>query len=66
MEIQGFDSYADGSGGFSIAEVPDAATGLRGVSAFSPWLDFSIVPIVPVEEGAAIAGEGIAFRDGVS
>ena len=66
MEIQGFYNYSDGSGGVMISEVPDAATGLRAVSAFTPWIDFEIIPIVPVEEGAAIAGEGIAFRAGVS
>ena len=66
LAIQGFYSYGDGSGGFTIAEVADAAAALRGVTAFTPWLDFEIVPIVPIEEGTAIAAEGVAFRDGVS
>jgi Domain of unknown function (DUF3303) len=66
MEIQGFYTYADGSGGFTIAEVPDAATAARALAAFSPWLDFELVPMLPVEEGVAIFHEGIAFRAGVS
>lgn len=66
MDIKGFYSYSDGSGGFNIAEVPDAATMLRAVSPFTPWLDFNTVPIVSVEEGTAIGAEAIAFRDGVS
>ena len=66
MDVQGFYSYGDGSGGFTIADVPDAATGLRAVAPFTPWLVFEITPILPIEEGTAIGVEAMAFRDGVS
>ena len=32
------------------------------VAPFTPWLRFTARPIHPIEESAAIAGEGIAFR----
>jgi hypothetical protein len=31
-----------------------------------PWLRFTITPIVPVEESAAIAAEAVGFRDSVA
>lgn len=66
MTIQAFYSYSDGTGGFTITEVPDAAVVLRAVSAFTPWLEFTSAPILPIEEATAINMESIAFRDAVS
>ena len=66
LDIQGFYNYVDGSGGFAIAEADSAATLLRGVAPFTPWLEFDVTAIVPVEEGTAIGAEAIAFRQGVS
>jgi hypothetical protein len=61
-EFQGFFAFADGDGGVAIIEVDSPATLARTVSPFTPWLRFTGKPILPIEESAAIAGEGIAFR----
>ena len=58
-----FHGYADGSGGCAIVEVDEIPTLARAMSPFTPWLEFTSTPLVPIEESAAIAGEAIAFRD---
>ena len=65
-EFKGFYGFADGSGGVAIIEVENAATLARTTLPFTPWLRFTSTPIVPVEESAAIAAEGVQFRDSVS
>ena len=62
---RGFYGFADGSGGVAIVEADSAETLARTTAPWTPWLRFEITPILPVEESAAIAGEGIAFRDSV-
>jgi hypothetical protein len=38
----------------------------RTTAPFTPWLRFTVTPIVPIEEGTGIAMEGVAFRDSVA
>jgi hypothetical protein len=49
----------------AILEVESAETLWRTTAPFTPWLRFTSTPIVPIEEAAAIAGEGVQFRDSV-
>ena len=64
-EFLGFYSTADRGGGVAIIEAADVPTIARTASPWAPWLDFTGTPILPIEEGAGIAGEGVAFRDSV-
>lgn len=64
-QFQGFYGFADGSGGFAIVEADSAATVARTTAPWTPWLRFTMTPIVPIEEATAIAGEAIAFRESV-
>lgn len=64
-EFKGFYGFADNSGGVAIIEVDSTATLARTTAPFTPWLRFTATPILPIEDAAAIAGEGIAFRDSV-
>ena len=65
-EFRGFYGFADGTGGVAIIEADSVATLARTTAPWTPWLSFTVTPILPIEEAAAIAGEGIAFRDSVS
>ncbi len=65
-EFKGFYGFADGSGGVAIVEVDSAATLTRTIAPWTPWLTFSVTPIVPIEESVAIASEAIGFRDSIS
>jgi hypothetical protein len=61
-DFKGFYGFADSAGGVAIIEVDSAATLAQTVAPFTPWLRFTARPINSIEESAAIAGEGIAFR----
>ena len=65
VEFKGFYGFADGGGGVAIIEADSAAALARTTSPWTPWLRFTTTPIVPIEESAGIAGEGVAFRDSV-
>jgi hypothetical protein len=64
-DFQGFYGFADGSGGVALIEADSAATLSRTTAPWVPWLRFTVTPIIPIEEAAAIGGEAIAFRDSV-
>ena len=64
-EFKGFYGFADGGGGVALIEADSAATLARTTSPWTPWLRFTVTPIIPIVESAAIGGEGVAFRDSV-
>lgn len=65
-EFKGFYGFADGGGGVAIIEVDSAATLARTTAPWTPWLAFTVTPILPIEESTAIAGEATGFRDSIS
>ena len=65
-EFKGFYGFADGTGGVAIIDVDSAATLARTTAPWTPWLSFTVTPIVPIEESTAIAGEAVSFRDSIS
>jgi hypothetical protein len=65
-DFKGFYGFADASGGVAIIEADSEATIARTTAPWTPWLHFSIRPILPIEEATAIASEAIAFRDSVA
>ena len=62
-DFQAFYGFADHTGGFAIVEADTLAALSQAMAPFLPWLRFTAKPILPVEESAAIAGSGIAFRE---
>ena len=62
---RGFFGFSDGTGGVALVEVDSAATLSRTIDTWTPWLRFTVTPIVPIEEASAIANEAVAFRDSV-
>ena len=65
-EFKGFYGFADGKGGVALLEADSAATVARTTAPWTPWLRFTVTPIVPIEESSAIGGEAVAFRDSVA
>jgi hypothetical protein len=57
---------ASPTAGVAIIEVESATALAKTTAPWTPWLRFTSTPIVPVEESAAIAGEGVQFRDSVT
>lgn len=64
-EFKGFYGTADGRGGVAIIEADSAAALMRTTEPWTPWLSFTVTPIIPIEESTAIANEAVAFRDSV-
>ncbi len=64
-DFKGFYGTSDGRGGVAIIEADSAATLARTTAPWTPWLRFTVTPIVAIEESTAIAGEAVAFRDTV-
>lgn len=62
-DIQAFYGFVDGTGGFMTVDVDSASTLGSMVSPFTPWMSFTVTPIVPIEEAATMGMEAIAFRD---
>jgi hypothetical protein len=60
-QFQGFYHFADGSGGFAIIEVDSAATMARTTAPWTPWLRFTVTPIIPQEEATHIDTEAQGF-----
>lgn len=65
-EFKGFYGCADGTGGVALIEADSAATLARTTAPWTPWLRFTVTPIVAIEESTVINGEAIAFRDSVA
>jgi hypothetical protein len=65
VEFQGFFASVDGTRGFAIVAADSAQALARTTAPWTPWLEFEVTPIIPVEESAQIANEAIAFRDSV-
>jgi len=63
---RGFFGFSDGTGGVALVEVDSAATLSRTTDPWTPWLRFTVTPIVPIEESSQIAGEAAARRDSLS
>jgi hypothetical protein len=66
QQFVGFYVNADNSGGVAIIEADSHETIARATAPFGPFATFAVTPILPVEEGAAISAEGVAFRESVS
>ena len=60
-----FLSRIDGEGGFAVIETDDQAGLLDGVSKFTTWLQFDIVPVVDIMDGVAVLAAGAEFRESV-
>ena len=63
---RGFYGFSDGTGGVALVEVDSAQTLARTIDPWTPWLRFTVTPIVPVEESAKLANEAVAFRDSIA
>ena len=55
----------DGGGGYAVVESDNPASIAEGPSKFGPFFEFSVVPVVDVTDGVALAQQGIEFRRAV-
>ena len=62
-QFQAFYGFVDGTGGVAFIEAANAADLARTLSPWTADLTFTTQAILPIEETAAINGEGLAWRD---
>ena len=58
--------FADGSGGILNVEADSAEAIAKASATFTPFMDFTVHPVVEVSVAVAAAAEAAAFRGGVS
>jgi hypothetical protein len=64
--IHQFVTRADGNGGFAVVETDNLAGLALDNAKFSPYLDFSVYPVLDVQEGAALLAEAAEFRKSIT
>jgi hypothetical protein len=66
VELQEWNGFADGSGGMAIAETNDIDV-LAAVSApWTPWLDFTVQALQPIQQTATTMAEAASFWSSVT
>jgi hypothetical protein len=60
---RGFYGFADGTGGVAIIEVDSAEALARTIAPWTPWMQFQVAPILPIEQSSGISAEAAAWRD---
>lgn len=61
-----FVTRLDGEGGFAVIETDDPASVLDGPAKFGPFFEFTVIPVVDVNESIGLVNEAIEFRDSIS
>jgi hypothetical protein len=65
VEFKAHYAFADGSGGLVINEVSTPAAGFEGCTAWYPFMNQRIVPLVDITESVSISMKVSAWRDSV-
>lgn len=65
FDIQGFWGFADGSGGAAVVEIDSSETIAKATGPFTPWLRFTVKPILNIQDAAILEHEAVAFRESV-
>ena len=65
LELNEWSGFADGSGGMCIADAEDATALTRVTAPWTPWLDFTVRPLLPIQETAALMVDVAGFWSSV-
>lgn len=57
-----FVGRVDGRGGFAVVETDDPTAIARDMAIFGPFFDFSVIPVLDIQETASIGGSALEFR----
>jgi hypothetical protein len=66
ITIHQFVLRLDGEGAFLVTESDDPAAAAREIAKFSPFLEYTIYPVLDVAEGAAVAAEAVEWRKSIT
>jgi len=65
FEFKAHYARADGKGGIAVIEADDPAALTEGISTFTPFFDFDLVPILEIEQAVPIFQRVNEWRDSV-
>ncbi len=63
MTVLQFVSRVDAQGGFGVGETDDPAALARDCAIFSPFLDFTVHPVIDVGDGVAALASAVDFNE---
>jgi len=66
VELQEWSGFADGGGGMAIADTDDVESLARVTAPWTPWLEFTVRPLLPIQQTAAALADAADFRASVS
>lgn len=66
VSYQQFLGRVDGRGGFAVLETDDPTLIAKDIAPFTPWFEFTIVPVLDIAETAVIDTEALAFLNSVT
>jgi hypothetical protein len=49
----------DGAGGFAVVQTDDAVALYKDLAAWSPWLEFEVIPVLDLAESTAASEEAM-------
>ncbi len=66
VELQEWSGFADGTGGMAIADTDNVDLLTRVSAPWTPWLEFSIRPLLPIQQTAEAMSDAAEFWSSVS
>jgi len=66
MTIHQFVVRADGEGGFAVTESDNPAAGVLDVFKLSPFFEYTIYPVLDVEEATGLYAEAVEWRRSIT
>ena len=66
VTIHQFVVRADGEGGFAVTESDNPAAGVLGIFKLSPFVEYTVYPVLDIAEGAAVGAEAVEWRKSIT
>ena len=66
VELHEWSGFADGSGGMGIADTDDVDLLASVCAPWTPWLEFTMRPLLPIQQTAAVMSGAAEFWSSVA
>jgi len=57
---------ADGEGGFAVTEGDNLAAGALGIAKLAPFFEYTIYPVLDIEEAVGVFAEAVEWRKSIT
>jgi len=66
VELREWSGFADGSGGMCLAETDDVGILAAITAPWTPWLDFTVRALQPIQQAAEAMAAAAGFRASIA